>query len=226
MEPTIYKPSIYKGTGGIYKGRGVYNDGAGGGGNTVEIGGRTYHIVDMPDGKTWLVENLQLTWSGLVISSSVQGVPAACYYNNDPSTYGLDGPRKCGLLYNGHSVRYLEANKASLIPGWHVPTIDEWRNLKSSIGGGNDAGKKLKADNVDWAPNWNGLNEYGFSVLPAGYWYYNSFYQIAESSYIWASTQYNANANWCVVFHDYDASLGEYQGRVEFHAHSIRLVKD
>ena len=37
MEPTIYKPGayntpgVYKGAGGIYKGRGVYNDGAGGG---------------------------------------------------------------------------------------------------------------------------------------------------------------------------------------------------
>ena len=37
MEPMIYKPGayntpgVYKGSGGIYKGRGVYNDGAGGG---------------------------------------------------------------------------------------------------------------------------------------------------------------------------------------------------
>ena len=43
MEPTIFKPGAYKtpgvckGAGGIYKGRGVYNDGAGGGGESPDI---------------------------------------------------------------------------------------------------------------------------------------------------------------------------------------------
>lgn len=44
MDPTIYKPvaykspGIYKGAGGIYKGRGVYKDGGGGGGGDAPAG--------------------------------------------------------------------------------------------------------------------------------------------------------------------------------------------
>ena len=68
MVPTIYKPGanktpgVYNGAGGIYKGRGVYNDGAGSGGGAT-IGGRTYPIVNI-GGVVWLAESLDYKFSG------------------------------------------------------------------------------------------------------------------------------------------------------------------
>lgn len=123
---------------------------------TATIGGRVYRTVTI-GGVTWMAENLDYKFSGCGIGGSgTPSTPNAWYYNNDEATYGIDGTRKCGLLYNGYAVKLLNDNRADLILGWHVATRGEWDALANAVGGASVAGTRLKAANVSWATSWNG----------------------------------------------------------------------
>ena len=131
------------------------------------IGGKTYPTVTMPDGHEWLAVNLDYAWSGLSVPTSdalLSTSPQALYYDYDETTYGWNGLKR-GLLYNQYAVLELESNKATLCPGWHVPTSDEWSALVTAIGGSNQ-GAKLKST-TDWSNN-NGNDDYGFAGFPSG----------------------------------------------------------
>lgn len=224
-EPTIYKtPTIYNGAGGIYKGRGVYKDGAGG--DTANIGGRDYKIVTIGD-QTWLAENLDYKFSGLTIGPpSTPSTPCAWYYANDEQTYGIDGLRKCGLLYNWHAVKYLNDNRENLCPGWHVPTIAELDELISNVGGTSTAGTELKAINGaagdNWPTGWNGADNYSFGVLPAGY-YSGAFYQLGTYAYLWSIIESGSTA-YFKIFNTGSSVSQNNRGKI--YAYSVRLVKD
>ena len=79
----------------------------------------------MPDGKRWTLANLRAD------------SPASYCYNDDSSNCG-----RYGRLYTWEAAR-----KAcgSLGSGWHLPTMEEWRNLAKVYGGlfgdGPDSGK-------------------------------------------------------------------------------------
>lgn len=283
MEPTIYKPSIYKGAG-------IYKDGAeGGGGGSVggittkmidsevgikvvdengyvgatltdyfphvgntyynnyaivvegadfsqsglgrvtfitpgsaDIGGRTYRTVNI-GGVEWLAENLDFKFSGCNIGGSdTPSTPNAWYYNNDEATYGIDGVRKCGLLYNWYAAKLLNDNRDSLIPGWHVPTNDEWTALANAVGGTDVAGTRLKAANVSWATSWGGTDDYGFGVLPAGL-YHGSFSLVGSYALFWTITESGGNAY--RRFFDTGATMGQNTFTKNY-GYSVRLVKD
>jgi uncharacterized protein (TIGR02145 family) len=91
--------------------------------------------------------------------------PAWCYLENDP----LNG-QKYGVLYNGYAL----IDSRGIAPkGWHIPTLDEFTNMISYLGGESVAGGKLKSTN-GWANNdyqrinGNGSNSSGFSELKNG----------------------------------------------------------
>ena len=213
MEPTIYKPSIYKGAG-------IYKTGAeGGGGNVI---GRKYRTVNI-GGMTWLAENLDYKFSGCNIGGSgIPYTPNAWYYNNDEATYGIDGTRKCGLLYNWFAVKLLNDNRATLCPGWHVPTNDEWTALANAVGGTSTAGTKLKAANVSWATSWGGSDDYGFAVLPAGF-YGGSFYAVGSRAGFWSITESDSDAYG--LYFEEGAAVRQNTSSKDFGS-SVRLVKD
>lgn len=189
---------------------------------TTDIGGRTYRTVNI-GGVTWLAENLDYKFSGCNIGGSgTPSTPNAWYYNNDEATYGIDGTRKCGLLYNWYAVKLLNDNKATLCPGWHVPTDDEWTALANAVGGTGVAGTRLKAADVSWATSWGGTDDYGFGVLPAGY-YSGSFRYVGSFASFWPVTESGSNAYG--RYFDTGATMGQstygkYDGR------SVRLVRD
>jgi len=108
-----------------------------------------YKKVEMPDGKTWLAENLNCNVAGSVC------------YDNDPANCA-----KYGRLYNW------ETAKKACSGGWHLPSDAEWEALFTSVGGVLTAGTKLKAksgwhDNGN--ENGNGTDDFEFSALPGGY---------------------------------------------------------
>lgn len=287
MEPTIYKPSIYKGA-GIYK-AGAGGGGGGGGGvpylknimpttgvkvvdengyiggdflgvyypstnyynnfavvvpgadysdvgfgtvtfvdTTTTIGGRVYRTVTI-GGATWIAENLDYKFSGCGIGGGdIPTTPNAWYYNNDEATYGIDGARKCGLLYNWYAVKLLNDNRDSLIPGWHVPTFAEWDALANAVGGTGVAGTRLKAidgaADGSWPTGWNGTDDYGFAAFPAGRRYSDSFYRLGSYAYFWAANEYSSTSAFSRYF-DTGASMYSYNYDKTF-AYSVRLVKD
>lgn len=141
-----------------------------GGGDFVEIGGRKYPVVKIGN-QLWMAENLDWKWTGLEIGSGSSANIHAAYMNNDESTYGINGTYKCGLMYTWYASKYLNDNRATMLPdGWHVPTQSEWDTLISTVG--INPGTKLKAlDNSvtsSWPSGWNGTDDYGFNALPAG----------------------------------------------------------
>lgn len=191
---------------------------------TATIGGRVYRTVTI-NGVTWLAENLDYKFSGCGIGGSgTPSTPNAWYYNNDEATYGIDGTRKCGLLYNGYAVKLLNDNRADLIPGWHVPTTDEWDALANAVGGKSVAGTRLKAANVSWATSWGGTDDYGFEILPAGL-YSGSFSGVGVETSFWTSTEFSNDISDIRQFGYANNSMGDSRNYKKY-AYPVRLVKD
>ena len=230
MEPTIYKPGayntpgIYKGAGGIYKGRGVYNNGA----ELVDykvIGGREYRTVII-GGVEWLAENLDLKFCDIG-GAGTPSTPNAWYYNNNEAQYGIDGDKKCGLLYNWAAVKYLNDNRTRICKGWRVPTLDDWLNLASFVGGVDVAGKKLKSKNysisIYWPTDWNGTDDYNFSALPGGT-YYGVFNNFGIYGIFWTITESGNKSS--RIFFRRDLNSMSYDNDYRTTADSLRLVRD
>ena len=181
------------------------------------IGGRVYNTVII-GGKEWLAENLDFKFSGLAFgqSGTSSSEPRGNYYQNYSSSYG-----KYGILYNWIAVKYLEDNKSSLIPGWHVPTTAEWDALATAVGGTSVAGTKLKST-TDWSSG-AGTDDYGFSALPAGY-YNGSFNNLGSYARFWTATDSSSSNAYRRNF-DTGASMdsNDYYKDNEY---SVRLVKD
>lgn len=190
------------------------------------IGGKTYPTVVMPDGSTWLAVNLDYAWTGLSVptSGATQSTdPQAMYYDYDESTYGWNG-YKCGLLYNWYAVDYLEQHKATLCPGWHVPSTEEWNALATAVGGASTAGTKLKASDVSWASSWVGTDDYGFAALPAGY-SDGMFYSVGSGAFFWSATEVNS---WNARYRSFGSTVAQISSNYNFkeYQYSVRLVKD
>ena len=192
--------------------------------STATIGGRVYRTVTI-GGVTWTAENLDYKFSGCGIGGSgTPTTPNAWYYNNDEATYGIDGVRKCGLLYNGYAVKLLNDNRADLIPGWHVATSGEWDALANAVGGTGVAGTRLKAANVSWATSWGGTDDYGFEILPAGF-YTGSFQGVGIETSFWTSTAYSNDILYIRQFAYHSDSM--YDSRTyRKYVYPVRLVKD
>lgn len=119
MESTICKPGaynsprIYKGAGGVYNGRGVYNDGAGGGGgNRVKIGSHYYEYVQIGN-LYFLNENIY------------EDCPNSVWYNNDEETAMANKYGKLYKLSEENPVDpflYIRDLLNSLPSGWRLPT--------------------------------------------------------------------------------------------------------
>ena len=190
----------------------------GSGEETVIIGGREYRTVIMPDGNTWLAENLDYKFDGCTFAPSERPEsPAAWYYS------GISDDRYSGLLYNWYAVKYLNDHKNTLLPqGWHVPTSSEYDKLfksidsnyvNSNVGTNNtDAGGKLKCldyyDSSYFPTGWNGTDDYGFSVSPCGFYREDRFVGRNDAAYIWtADSIFTDNAKFLYFPKEYNNIL-------------------
>lgn len=111
---------------------------------------------------------------------------------------------------------------ASKIPGWHLPTQQEWDMLAVISGGSDVAGKKLKSRS-GWKYDGKGTNDFDFTALPAGN-YYGSFYGVGSCSYFWTATEYDSINAYLRYFGTGESmvSSNDYKNR----QYSVRLVKD
>ena len=129
--------------------------------------GKTYKTVKIGN-QWWMAENLNYRNSG-------NATGRYCY--NDETSY-------CATY--GHLYTWDIAQNACP-SGWHVPNVDEFNTLLENIGGSSVAGLKLKSTS-GWNSNGNGLDEYGFTALPAGtfdgHWTYNN---LLNKTNFWSS---------------------------------------
>jgi uncharacterized protein (TIGR02145 family) len=110
--------------------------------------------------------------------------------------------------------------------GFHVPSDEEWDELVNHLGGNKAAGQHLKSEK-----KWDGSNTSGFSALPAGFRYYDGYfdytfdgYVVEDINYLWSSSPNGGNAIYRSLgsgtsyVYRYDASPRD--------GFSVRLIKD
>jgi uncharacterized protein (TIGR02145 family) len=197
----------------------------------VTIGTRAYKTVTIGN-QEWMAENLdyKFSYNGSTIpvgGSSAPSTPAAWYYDNDDTSYGIDGTYKCGLLYNQYAAKYLDDNKDTLLPnGWHVPNNDELNELGQAVGGLAVASTKLNLANksitTTWPSDWNGTNDYGFNGIPSG-GRYDTFRYLGGVGGFWSVTQYSNDTGYYIHLKpSADASIDIFY---KVSGMSIRLVR-
>ncbi len=138
-------------------------------GSVTDIDGNTYPIVQIGT-QVWMTENLKTTKfaNGDEINYlsyfewTYPQEPVYSMYDN--STDYMD---EYGLFYNWTAAIDI---RGVCPEGWHVPSMDEFSDLISFLGGDNIAGGKLKESGfTHWNnPNEGATNESGFTSLGGG----------------------------------------------------------
>jgi uncharacterized protein (TIGR02145 family) len=150
--------------------------------------------------QVWMAENLNYAVDGSV-----------CYDNDSANceTYGR--------LYNW------EAARVACPTGWHLPSDAEWDVLIATVEqthGPSAAGKHLKAAN-----GWNGLDTYGFAVMPGGYGSPSSdFNGVGGYGNWWSDTEGDAIAAWFRNMRSAIDNVDKYMYGKDFFL-SVRCVK-
>ena len=158
MEPTIYKPSIYK-SAGIYKAE------AGGGvSDCVEIAGKYYKTKKI-NNTIWITENLSYIDDNIYVGDTLTSLITALPTFN---------------FYNFAAVVYLTNNANNIFNGWRVANIDDyqylmdnyqWSDLLTSRFGGNNSSElNFECSGIYNGTNFDDQNDYG------EYWIANDSY--------------------------------------------------
>lgn len=201
---------------------------------TSGINGKIYKTIKIGS-QTWMSENLNVSnfRDGSLIpeattidewkNAAATKKPVWCYYNND-SDYG----DKYGKLYNWYAV----IDPRGLAPvGWHVPSIEEYKELINFLGGENEAGNKMKSSS-GWKANGNGNNSSGFNGLMSGSrgltkGEFNTFLW----SYYWSSSEHDdglekfSHYAWLTGLFPEDGVV-DFQGMDKGVGCSVRCLKD
>jgi uncharacterized protein (TIGR02145 family) len=149
--------------------------------------------------------------------------PAWCYYENKQANEEV-----YGKLYNWYAVN----DSRGLAPeGWRIPSDEDWTVLIDFLGGGREAGVKMKSTTLwdDYVGSGNGTNESGFLGLPGGCrnqdadFYF--FEMMGEDGGWWCSTARSSTEAWCrSLIHMDGVAYRSYYEKVR--GLSVRCVKN
>jgi uncharacterized protein (TIGR02145 family) len=194
----------------------------------TDIEGNTYKTVRIGD-QVWMAENLRTsTFSDDAEIPVVEDAeswneltfPGLCWYNNDESA----NKDTYGALYNYYSVA-----SGKLCPnGWHVPSRDEWQQLRDVLGDTLTGGGKLKEEGtLHWkTPNTGAVNSNGFTALPGGIRYFEgTFNSVSCFTAFWSSTESDNDKAWYLSLYYSDAvvAMNKISKKDGF---SVRCLKD
>ena len=172
--------------------------------------GQIYKTVKLEE-QVWMAENLNYETEN-----------SYCY--ND----SIENCEKYGRLYTW------EAALNACPSGWHLPTKEEFVTLISNVGGIDVAAKMLKSTTGWWeavddsgqALDCNGIDKYGFNVLPAGFRDFNGiFYLAGKSADFWSATENDGDDAYYLSLDcsNEDAGLLNYD---KAYATSVRCLRD
>ena len=148
---------------------------------------------------------------------------AWCYYNNDPKNGEI-----YGKLYNWYAVN----DPRGLAPaGWHIPSLQEFSNLVTFLGGSSVAGGKLKSTILWDPPNVAASNSSKFNALPGGKGQANVagyFEQLGANAWFWSKTldATNDQPYKLVLYSKFSNAEVYSNGPTKSVGHSIRCIKD
>jgi uncharacterized protein (TIGR02145 family) len=158
----------------------------------------------MPDGKTWLAENLNCDVAGSVC------------WGKDPANCA-----KYGRLYTWAAAK-------TVCPSpWRLPSDAEWEALVTAVGGSSTAGTKLKADSPLWYGDGKGADEFSFSALPGGIGHSDgSFDDVGSHGYWWSATEGGASTAYSRYMYYDNAGVDRSFHDDEYAFISVRCVQD
>ena len=178
-------------------------------------------------GQNWMAENLNYK-----VDSSF------CYGKNDAncekygrlySWAGAVGKREleCGM---GFSCVFSGKVQGVCPAGWHIPDTTEWNTLIEAVGGAVKALPILKATTGwdDYEGNSiNGTDDYGFAMLPAGSWSFDSgtSSSVGKDGTFWSSSEYNVRAGYALRISNRSTKVS-VSGLVKNYGFSVRCVMD
>lgn len=147
---------------------------------TDERDGKKYKTVKIGD-QTWMAENLNYADTNLTPSIKgnnwcIDNDEAKCDIVGRFYTWAAaidsvalandeENPRTCG--YGASCILSDDTIRGICPEGWHLPSFDEWWDLHDAVGE-DVAGKVLKSSK-GWLGIHTGTDDYGFSVIPAGF---------------------------------------------------------
>ncbi len=201
--------------------------------------GQTYRTVKIGD-QVWMAENLNFEMDSSFCYKNVDSNCAKygrlymwAAAMDSAGTWSTNG-MGCGY-YKTCSPTYPVCGVCP--DGWHLPSKTEIETLFKAVGGvlDNDtkwrgeewrgAGTALKSTS-GWRDRGNGTDDFGFSVLSAGYRRIGGpYFDENEDALFWSSTEIDSGYAYCMYLHyngDY-AGLGNCNKASGF---SVRCVKD
>jgi uncharacterized protein (TIGR02145 family) len=171
--------------------------------------------TDIRDGKTYKTVKIGYQW-WMAQNLDIYAMAGSSYYENDSTGYAAGG-----RLYNAVMAQTV------CIPGWHLPSEDEWKLLEATLGmdaseldltgwRGTDEGAKL----FKGAPDGFDAEFSGLKASDGGFYGYNTI-----AAY-WSSTQYESSGEYWY--------RGINAGRKDIHRdkysnaymHSVRCIKN
>ena len=210
-------------------------------GTITDIDGNSYQIIKI-NNREWIAENLRTTrfnngdyikYAGnheKWVSAGEKETGAWCWYDNDSNNELL-----YGKLYNWHAVN----DDRNICPeGWSAPTIEEWTEMVSYLGGYQVAGGKLKSTRTEpdphprWdIPNTGATNESMFSGLPGGARqpFSGTFFYVYKgiNGFWWTASEYNEATAWAPMLYYYDNGNNSFTGKgFKRWGFSVRCIKD
>jgi uncharacterized protein (TIGR02145 family) len=194
----------------------------------IDIDGNSYKTVKIGT-QIFMAENLRTTrfndgsyipkvesskeWRSLMS-------PGYCWYNEDNE----ENKTVYGALYNAYTI-----DSSKLCPtGWHVPSNEEWNQLRDFLGDTLKTGGKLKLKGTDFwhAPNKGADNSTVFSAPGSGIRYNDGSFT-ARNYYVafWSSTPSGVFSEWFLSLYYGDTAVktGNISKKTGL---SVRCIKD
>ena len=112
--------------------------------------------------------------------------------------------------------------------GWHVPTKDEFETLYEITTQLFTSNYALKSS-YGWNNDGNGIDAFGFSVLPAGDRYERKYDSEGKDAFLWTATQYENNNNiyaYAILFSQDNSEWAYFTREPKDAAASLRCIKD
>lgn len=195
-------------------------------GTMTDQAGNVYKTITIGT-QTWMAENLRTnkyrnheSIDSVSFSSWTRESGAFCVYN----VVVADNDVIYGKLYNWYAVN----DSRNIAPaGWHVATDAEWTTLINYLGGNSIAGGKMKETGIiHWKnPNVDATNESGFTALPGGARYADTFIRLKEYGNWWSATAYAPDNAWYYYTANSAGGIMRDNENKE-RGYSVRCVKD
>lgn len=187
----------------------------------VKVGSKFYGIIAEPEPppppgptfdevtigtQTWMAKNLTVN-------------------DGDDGILSVDMNYGHGYVQENYYTWAAAVRVAASIPGWHLPTKEEWETLANQISGSpTGGGNKLKST-YGWEEDGNGDDEYGFTALPSGMVTARGLTYYGYRAYFWSATEYSSTMAWNRYIVNTGNTFYISQDYKTYYM-SVRLIKD